>query len=70
MRCWEVTATRDASGLAYAHTDLLGTPIATLLLDSAAVTGVQLRAPYGQPRNAASTTSGTACLRGIRRYCL
>lgn len=54
-----MTATRDASGLSYAHSDTLGTPIASLLLDSATVTGTQLRTPYGQARYSASTTTSS-----------
>src|SRR5262249_9225566 len=49
-----VTAVRDASGLSYTGSDLLGTPIATFNLDTGTVTGLQLRAPYGQPRFAAT----------------
>jgi RHS repeat-associated protein len=48
-----VTASRDSSGLTYQATDLLGTPIAALNPASGLV-GEQLRAPYGQPRYAAS----------------
>src|SRR5262249_53309688 len=44
-----VTAVRDASGLSYVGSDLLGTPIATFNLDTGTGTCLQLRAPYGQP---------------------
>ena len=49
-----VSALRDATGLSYVASDQLGTPIATLNLDTGAVLGEQLRAPYGQARYAAS----------------
>ena len=53
-----VTAVRDSAGLSSTGSDLLGTPIATFNLDTGTVTGLQLRAPYGQARFAA--TSATA----------
>ncbi|HEV2404336.1 MAG TPA: hypothetical protein VGR88_02720 [Ktedonobacterales bacterium] len=43
---------RDASGLSYLATDALGTPIATVNLDTGAVLGEQVRAPYGEGRYA------------------
>jgi RHS repeat-associated protein len=51
-----LSASRDASGLTYQASDLLGTPIAALSLTSG-VRGTQLRAPYGQARFAASASS-------------
>jgi RHS repeat-associated protein len=47
-------AVRDASGLSFLATDQLGTPIAALTLDTGAVSGEQLRTPYGQPRYSAT----------------
>ncbi|HEX6820024.1 MAG TPA: hypothetical protein VF120_16735, partial [Ktedonobacterales bacterium] len=48
---------RDATGLSYLATDHLGTPIATVNLDTGAVLGEQLRAPYGQARYAVSANN-------------
>lgn len=49
-------ATRDGSGLHELGLDLLGTPTAALDATSGVV-GVQLRAPYGQPRYSASAAT-------------
>jgi len=51
------SATRDATGLHYLAMDLLGTPLATYNLDTGALLGTQLRAPYGQPRFSARAAS-------------
>jgi len=58
---------RDAAGLSYVASDHLGTPLATLNLDTGAVLGEQLRAPYGQPRYAASapTNGGMRTTHGL-----
>src|SRR5262249_36350505 len=60
-----VPAVRDASGLSYVGSDLLGTPIATFNLDTGTVTGLQLRAPLWPAALCRHRRDGGECIRRL-----